>query len=390
MIDKRTIDKVIEASDIVAVVSDFVELKKKGARYLGLCPFHDDRHIGNFSVYPTKNVFKCFACDAKGGPVEFVMRAKNVDFPDAIRYLGKKFKIEVDGADGIDVEPAERRTPPPPLPTLYLPKSMVDLTMRRDSTFHRWLRSLPWSSDAAARLDVVIDEYHVGATKQGFVVFWQIDETGDGVRTGHCMRYHEDGHRCKERGYNVDWIDAMLKRETLHTPEGDVPRYSQYQEDKVECRKTLFGMHLLDKYPNAEVHIVESEKTALICAIYFGNSAKDVWMACAGKWNLTEERLAPIIKRRRQIALHPDKDGREEWQTIMERIGYSRAYIKDALMRLYWTEADGPKADDADIILRLINEASRDRTTKKLADIMPSIGPAVKILVDKFDLEIST
>ena len=111
-------------------------------------------------------------------------------------------------------------------------------------------------------------------------------------------------------------------------------------------------------------------------------------MACAGKCNLTAERLAPIIKRRRQIALHPDKDGREEWQTIMERIGYSRAYIRDTLMRLYWTETDGPKADDADIILRLINEASRDRTTKKLADIMPSIGPAVKTLVEKFDLEI--
>ena len=396
-IDDSIIKKVLEAADIVDVIGEFVDLKKKGVRYVGLCPFHDDRHATNFVVYPKKQCYKCFACDAKGDVVKFLMDYKKMSFGDAIRWLGKRYHIDVDDRS-VEVD-VKKREAPPPLPTLYLPINMLMGTRGRDSNFHRWLRSLPWSPLQAGRIDRVLHEYRVGATRQGFTVFWQVDDCG-GIRTGHCMLYREDGHRVKneERAYNTDWIHTMLRRDVVRDPQGfpvkdeagkEIPRWPQYADTKVEMRQTLFGMHLLSKYPTADVHIVESEKTALICAIFFGNDERQLWMASCGKYNLTAERLAPIIKARRVIALHPDKDGTEEWRAKMDELGYSKAYINDVMMRLDWKEQDGPKADMADIIVRLLEDARRSKVVQRISDIMPSIKPAVaQTLVDKLDLDI--
>ena len=93
-IDDYTIQRIKETAKIYDVVSDFIQLRKSGVRYTGLCPFHQDRHMGNFVVYPKKNVFKCFACDAKGGPIEFIMKHEGLEFLDAIRYLGRKYNID--------------------------------------------------------------------------------------------------------------------------------------------------------------------------------------------------------------------------------------------------------------------------------------------------------
>jgi len=396
-IDDSIIKKVLEAADIVEVIGEFVDLKKKGVRYVGLCPFHDDRHATNFVVYPKKQCYKCFACGAKGDVVKFLMDYKKMSFGDAIRWLGKRYHIDVDDRS-VEVD-VKKREAPPPLPTLYLPTNMLMGTLGRDSTFHRWLRSLPWSPLQAGRIDRVLTEYRVGATRQGFTVFWQVDDCG-GIRTGHCMLYRTDGHRVKneERAYNTDWIHTMLRRDVVRDPQGfpvkdeagkEIPRWPQYADTKVEMRQTLFGMHLLSKYPTADVHIVESEKTAIICAIFFGNDDRQLWMASCGKYNLTADRLAPIIKARRVIALHPDKDGTEEWRAKMDELGYSKAYINDVMMRLDWKEQDGPKADMADIIVRLLDDARRSKVVQRIADIMPSIKPAVaQTLVDNLDLDI--
>ena len=98
-IERYIIDKILEAADIVDVVGDFVTLKKKGVRYTGLCPFHKDRHDGNFIVHPVKQCYKCFTCGAKGGVVDFLMNHEKLSYPDAIRYLGKKYNIETDMTD---------------------------------------------------------------------------------------------------------------------------------------------------------------------------------------------------------------------------------------------------------------------------------------------------
>lgn len=94
MIDKLTIDKIHEAAQILDVVSDFVTLRKSGANYKGLCPFHDDR-TPSFIVSPAKNYCKCFACGKGGSPVGFIMEHEQLSYPEALRYLARKYGIEI-------------------------------------------------------------------------------------------------------------------------------------------------------------------------------------------------------------------------------------------------------------------------------------------------------
>ncbi len=94
MIDKQTVAKILDAAQIVDVVSDFVTLRKRGVNYIGLCPFHDEK-TGSFTVSPAKGIFKCFGCGKGGGPVHFIMEHEQLDYPGALRYLAKKYHIEI-------------------------------------------------------------------------------------------------------------------------------------------------------------------------------------------------------------------------------------------------------------------------------------------------------
>lgn len=94
MIDRITVDKIIDAANIVDVVSDFVTLKRAGANYKGLCPFHDDT-TPSFMVSPAKNYCKCFACGKGGNPVSFIMEHEQLSYPDALRWLAKKYGITI-------------------------------------------------------------------------------------------------------------------------------------------------------------------------------------------------------------------------------------------------------------------------------------------------------
>ena len=86
MIDRATVDKIMDATNIVDVVSDFVTLRKAGVNYKGLCPFHDDSHP-SLSFKVSKNTFRCFVCGASGGPIDLVMKYLNKDFKEACRWL---------------------------------------------------------------------------------------------------------------------------------------------------------------------------------------------------------------------------------------------------------------------------------------------------------------
>lgn len=95
MLDQNTIDRVIDAANIVDVVSDYVTLRRAGANYKGLCPFHEDK-TPSFHVSPAKGICKCFACGEGGNAVHFIMKMEQMQFYDAIKHLGKKFGIEVE------------------------------------------------------------------------------------------------------------------------------------------------------------------------------------------------------------------------------------------------------------------------------------------------------
>ena len=94
MIDPKTVSRILDTAQIVDVVSDFVTLRRRGANYVGLCPFHDEK-TGSFVVSPAKGIFKCFGCGKAGGPVHFIMEHEQLDYPGALRYLAKKYGIEI-------------------------------------------------------------------------------------------------------------------------------------------------------------------------------------------------------------------------------------------------------------------------------------------------------
>lgn len=95
MINQIDLDKVVDAANIVDVVSDFIPLKQAGANFKGLCPFHEDKNP-SLSVSPARNYFKCFVCGEGGGPISFVMKHEGASFPEAVKFLAKKYGIKLD------------------------------------------------------------------------------------------------------------------------------------------------------------------------------------------------------------------------------------------------------------------------------------------------------
>ena len=94
MIDKPTIARIMDSTKIEEVVSEFVTLRKRGINYVGLCPFHNDSHP-SFSVSPTRGICHCFTCGKGGNAVNFLMELEQMTYPDALRWLAKKYNIEI-------------------------------------------------------------------------------------------------------------------------------------------------------------------------------------------------------------------------------------------------------------------------------------------------------
>ena len=107
MIDRATIDKIMDATNIVDVVGEFVTLRKAGVNYKGLCPFHDDK-TPSFMVSPSKQICHCFACGEGGNAVNFLMKHEQITYPEALRWLAKKYNIEIQEKELTDEERKEQ------------------------------------------------------------------------------------------------------------------------------------------------------------------------------------------------------------------------------------------------------------------------------------------
>ena len=94
MIDRQTVERIKDAANIVDVVSEFVTLKKAGANYKGLCPFHDEK-TPSFIVSPARGTCHCFGCGKGGNPISFIMEHEQMTYPEALRWLAKKYNIEI-------------------------------------------------------------------------------------------------------------------------------------------------------------------------------------------------------------------------------------------------------------------------------------------------------
>ena len=106
MIDRRTIEQIMETAKVEEVVGDFVALRKRGVNMIGLCPFHNEK-TPSFTVSPSKNLWKCFGCGKGGKPVHFIMEHEQLSYPDALRWLAKKYHIEIKERELTDEEKRE-------------------------------------------------------------------------------------------------------------------------------------------------------------------------------------------------------------------------------------------------------------------------------------------
>lgn len=376
MIDKFTEQKIKDAANIVDVISDFITLIPKGINYQCLCPFHNDNHMGSFVVHPAMNCYRCFSCDAKGGPIEFLMQypETKLSYPDALRYLATKYGITID--DDYDKERLKNIKPAKPReqqelednrtvrtwPTKWI-KSCSNL--ERDN-LTKWLYSLPWDEYRRKRIDEVLKDYQIGhaffktenqvtheVRLHDFTIFWMLDENNI-LHNGHLMKFcPEDsprfGHRDKEDDYNQTWLHARM-------------RYVQGEyhfDDKTDAASyCMFGQHLMTRYPDAAINIVESEKTAVFMAIAYGNNASQIWMACAGMQNLSPKRMKGLTDANRKIVLFPDRDGIMRWCKKANDLMYPNVSINTQAVKEWWKPEDGEKADIADVVERIIREAN--------------------------------
>lgn len=107
MIDKSTVKKILDAADIVEVVSDYVHLTKRGSNYMGLCPFHNEK-TPSFSVNRPRNICHCFSCGKGGSPVNFIMEKEGINYHDALLHLANKYGIKVEERELTDKEKEEQ------------------------------------------------------------------------------------------------------------------------------------------------------------------------------------------------------------------------------------------------------------------------------------------
>ena len=93
-ISEQIIEQIRSTADIIEVVSGYVQLKKRGRNFFGLCPFHGEK-TASFSVSPERQLYKCFGCGAGGGVINFIMEIERLEFIDAIQHLADRYKIEL-------------------------------------------------------------------------------------------------------------------------------------------------------------------------------------------------------------------------------------------------------------------------------------------------------
>jgi hypothetical protein len=217
-----------------------------------------------------------------------------------------------------------QKTPKPlivePLPEIYMTQSHSP-----KSIFWQWFcgdcaRQLGISKDV---LQKIYDDYRIGATRQGEVIFWQVDEFGR-IRTGHVMAYNSQGHR---EGYQ-GWVHSKLIRQGLLRM--DFP-----------LQQCFFGQHLLGKYPDSTVCLVESEKTALILAALH---PEHLWLATSGSSGLNAEKCHCLKGRR--VVIFPDSGCLDKWREKMSHTdGISYTFCESL-------EKYPANTDLADLLLR--------------------------------------
>lgn len=442
MIDKQTEQRIKDKANVLDVLSNYgIQMSRMGnGSFTCFSPFRDDRHMGSFVANERKNIVTDFATGEKWDAIKLVAQFEynsadaatvKEHYTDILRILGAMYHETVDDKPVPTTRTFEPRPAPEPLKMQIFPHKWSKAYMGHESEnpLLSYLLGIRVFHEDHDRLIRMIDEYRVGTylkhtsdneewDRYGYCMFWQLEADVDGqlqyARDCKLMKYNANGKRWKDehgRG-KVTWMSSMTQRWKTRSDGTEYEAKNWLWDNHIaEPIRGLFGLHLIDKYPKAEILIVESEKSALICSM-FTEPEKHLYLATAGQSNLTIDMLRPLLIRNKNIVLIPDKDSYEKWSNIRDGI---RDYINDNwgqnqvkptvivsnIVNANWTEEDGPKADIADIMLRLAREANEHPITEiveaselqkacerlELPPDCPQI-PLIGELIDKLKLKI--
>jgi hypothetical protein len=323
MIPNDKINQIKEAASILEVVSDFVELKKRGSVYVGLSPFSNER-TPSFTVHPAKGIFKDFSSGKGGDVIEFLEKHLSIDYPTALTYLAKKYSIDIQSDVVYPYQRPERRKPIIVEPSFIHPDELLKSKgLYNSNNLFKFMVSI----FGITKVLCVFDLYHIGSI-ENWVIFWQVD-VNTFVRSGKLIKYLPNGHRDKES--KTTWFHSKTKEYK--------PVYPNF--NLVQC---FFGEHLLTNDLRKPVAIVESEKTALICSLMMD---KYIWLSCCMKNGLNDEKCQ--VLNGRSVTLFPDLGAYDEWAIKAKQFSWS---ISDCIEK-HASEDDRKKGLDlADFLLR--------------------------------------
>lgn len=251
-----------------------------------------------------------------------------------------------------------------------IPFDVVEMSASYRSSFVQFLCGI----FPIATIEELAWMYALGATKDEAVIYWQIDGKGR-VRTGKVMHYNPDtGHRIKES--NVNWIHSLMKK-------------SGALANDWELTQCLFGEHLLnlERNKNKVVAIVESEKSAIICA---GCNPNYVWLATGGKSQLSVDKMKVLAGR--TVVMFPDIDGYQEWVERAKQFTFCKVIISDVLEKNATEEQRNAKLDIADLLIAKREVAPTVETMQtELTDadkmrLMREKNPLFGMLCDQLNL----
>jgi DNA primase len=296
MIHPASIQEVLEKCQIDDVVKDFVTLQRRGANYIGLCPFHNEKSP-SFSVSPSKNIFKCFGCGKGGDSLHFIMELENLSFPDAIRYLAQKFKVELDETISTDVQKEEQ-------------KHLESLFLINDFAVKYYMDQL-WDSERGKNIGLsyfkhrefredVIKEFKLGFAPESGNAF-----TTEALKRGYSLDYLQKLGLTNAQGNDffrgrvmfpvfnmsgkvIAFAGRILIKDTK------APKYINSPETEIYFKsKTLFGMNFARKLIQKEDECIITEGYTDVLSLHQAGISNAV--ASSGT-SLTKDQIR-IIKR---------------------------------------------------------------------------------------------
>ncbi len=311
MISKETKDKILATADIVEVINDFVKLKKRGANYVGLCPFHNEK-TPSFTVSPVKRIFKCFGCGKAGDVVTFVMEHEKLTYREALLYLARKYGIEVEETEDDEQEQEKQK----------LRKTLFDLnefalqhfkTNLYDTDYGKSV-ALPYLAERGIP-DYLIEKFEIGLALPGGREL--VSHAG---LKGYKVELLVQGGLAVKKGN--DYADKFVNRIIfpIHNITGkiigfggrilsakkDVPKYLNTQETEIFVKRyNLYGLYFAKK------KIVAEDKCFLVegytDVIGFHKAGIDNVVASLGT-SLTVEQIIAIRRFTKNLVIVYDGD----------------------------------------------------------------------------------